>query len=275
MSNELLKKSMKNPSCTLNLKTAFRILAALTIAFAAFSSRSYADTLDVQFGCTTYPTTSCAVNTAGSITNTLAQIGPAVIGSGGDIWNLVSPATSPFNSSGSASALRNTSGTATTDSVSWTTTGEFTRGLPQDPVAFDSTPYENLMSGYLFESGTGTITIGGLVAGEEYALYLYTQGDVNATGRRTTFTVNGGSPFTTSPGSNSTNTFISGQNYVLFDVAANASGNISVVYSKNAGEADVNGFQLTAVPEPSTVIPLLTLLAVAFLARKRFARGNT
>jgi hypothetical protein len=271
-----LKKSMKNLFCTLNLKTGFRILAALTIAFTASSSRSYADTVDVQFGCTTYPTTSCAVNPAGSITNTLAQTGAAVIGSAGDFWNLVSPATSPFNTSGSASALRNTSGTVTTDSVSWTANGEFTRGLPQNPVAFDSTPYENLMSGYLFEGGTGTITIGGLISGRDYDLYLYTQGDVNATGRRTTFTVNGGSPFTTSPGSNSTNTFISGQNFVLFDVAANASGVISVVYSKNAGEADVNGFQLTAaVPEPSSVILLLTtLLAVAFVARKRFARGD-
>jgi hypothetical protein len=208
---------MKNPLSTLKLRAGFSILAALAIGFTAFSSRSYADTLDVQFGCTTAPTTSCAVNTNGSTTNTLAQTGAAVIGSAGDIWNLVSPATSPFNTSGSASALKNTSGTTTTDSVSWTATGEFTRGLPQDPVAFDTTPYENLMSGYLFESGTGTITIGGLHAGGNYALYLYTQGDVNATGRRTTFTVNGGSPFTTSAGSNTANTFISGQNYVLFE----------------------------------------------------------
>jgi hypothetical protein len=254
------------------LETGFGILATLAIAFTSLGSPSYASTLfDVQFGCTAG--SACQINANASDTNTQQQTGAAVIGSAGDFWNLVS-GDGGLGATGTDVPLLDTNGLATAATVSWTSSAEFTRGLPQDPVAFDSTPYENLMSGYLAEGGTGSITISGLVAGGDYDLYLYTQGDVNATGRQTTFTVNGGSPVTTSPGSASADTFISGQNYVLFDVAANAGGDISVVYSNFAGEADVNGFQLAAVPEPSAVILVLTgLLAVACFARKRIAQA--
>jgi len=262
----------KTSSCALNLKTAFGILPTLAIAFTGLASPSYAGTLvDVQFGCTAGA--ACQINGNASNTNTLAQTGPAVIGSAGDLWNLVS-GVGGLGATGTDVSLLDSNGLATTDTVSWTAAAEFTRGLPQDPVAFDSTPYENLMSGYLVDGGTGSITIAGLVAGESYDLYLYTQGDVNATGRQTTFTVNGGTPFTTAPGSASTDTFISGQNFVLFDVAADGGGDMSVAFTNFAGEADVNGFQLAAVPEPSAVILVLTgLLAVGFVARRRIVQG--
>jgi hypothetical protein len=250
-------------------------LAVLTIAFTALSSRSYAGTIvDVQFGCTTATTTTCQVNGAASPNNTLPQTGAAVIGSANDIWNLVSPA-SAFTGFGSASALLDTNGNATSDSVSWTSTGEFTRGLPQDASGFDGTAYQNLMSGYLYEGGTGSIDISGLAAGLEYQLYIYTQGDLGgANGRQTTFTVNGGSPFATNGGIGSLPTFLFGTNYVSFDVAADGGGNINVVYSNAAGEADVNGFQLSSTPEPGTFGLVIGAFGVgAAWMRKRSVRS--
>lgn len=80
----------------------------------------------------------------------------------------------------------------------------------------------------------------------------------------------------TSPGQS----FIEGVNYVFFlGVTPNASGDITVMASPNPadgvgngnlpGEADVNGFQLVAVPEPSTVALLGLGLGGLFVCRRR------
>jgi uncharacterized protein (TIGR03382 family) len=150
--------------------------------------------------------------------------------------------------------LVDATGAATSATVSWTSLVAY---ITPDVDGFDSTPQANLMDGYLVnKTGTDSITIAGLTPGADYSLYVFTQSDKYSGGRSAAFSVNGGPTVYMVPTDPTANTFIDGQNYGSFSTSADLSGGITILYSNNNEEADVNGFQLftgTATPEPGGI----------------------
>jgi hypothetical protein len=100
-----------------------------------------------------------------------------------------------------------------------------------------------------------------------YGLFLYGANPHN--NRGTTFSVNSGTPHngiasTLNAGSAPAQTFVEGQNYVIFEnVSADTSSNITITASPNpidgvgngnlASNSDINGFQLIFNPKPTAV----------------------
>jgi len=181
------------------------------------------------------------------------QTGAAVIGAAGDYWNY-------FNGALGAGKLVDTSKAATGISLTFAADGAYTANPAN--TAFTNTPYANLEQGILYTSGSGIkLTLTGLSAGQQYSLYLYTQGDNNSAGRSSTVNVNGLSEVSTQTNAS---TFIEGNNYLVFSGAASSLGNLSIGVSDRVGEANVNGFQLVPVivPEPASLALIGASLAV-------------
>ena len=177
---------------------------------------------NIQFGCTA--TGSCFTNNGGS---SPLQTGAGVVGRAGDVWNRVT-GVSNVGQTGTNIALTDVSGNSSPVTVSWTSAGFYYTG--STPSAFSSTPYANVMSGYLISDATPrTVTISNLTPNASYQLYVLSQGDASTAGRRGTFSVNGGTSVTTAAATN-TGTFISGQNYVLFNSAADGTGTLTLTY---------------------------------------------
>jgi hypothetical protein len=228
---------------------AARVIAAVALALG-ISPMASAGLINVQFGCT------AGVSCVGAGASSTLQTGAAVIGSPGDVWNLVS-GDAGLGTTGSNVPLVDATGAATSATVSWTSLLAYVTPAVD---GFDSTPQANLMDGYIVnKDGTDSITISGLIAGADYSLYVISQSDVNARGRSSVFTVNGGPTLITAPTDPAASTYISGQNYGFFDTSADLSGTITILYSTNHAEADVNGFQLftnadaAPVPEPGGI----------------------
>ncbi|RXK85152.1 PEP-CTERM sorting domain-containing protein [Chlorobaculum sp. 24CR] len=200
--------------------------------------------------------------------------GAAEIGKAGDTWNTIGLGRSTsidnttsnlFDVNGDATGVSvRTTGTAD-DIGGWVATGGDVNG-------FHGTSYEGLMDGYLFAYGAtagGTITFSGLSAGTPYDVYLYSEGDSATDGRQLGVTVNG-SYYTTSPSVAVADSFIAGQNYLLIHATTDAIGNLAIGYNQAALEANINGVQIAAVPEPGTIVLLgVGGLAVAALKKRK------
>lgn len=123
------------------------------------------------------------------------------------------------------------------------------------PSAFSGTLYDNLMGGYLvgWNDSEITMTLGGLITGQSYNLYVYTQADFNTAGRSLEVTANG---VTQSATQANTGTFIQDDSYLVLSGTADSSGNVSISSKTLSGEADINGFQLVTadVPEPASLL---------------------
>lgn len=126
-----------------------------------------------------------------------------------------------------------------------------------------------LMSDYTYTNGT--FTIGGLVAGGKYQLYLYSQ---NAWGGcKTEFGV--GAVTATAVNGSHLTSFVPGENYaVLSNLTADGAGTLSgsATMLVGGGAAIFNGVQIVSqVPEPGTLFLLVTCLLglLAYAWRKR------
>ncbi len=214
------------------------------------ASAAFATAINVQFG---------AASAAQQ------QTGAAAIGAAGDYWNY-------SNAASGTNSLLDTKQAATGVSVTFAASGVYTSAAGSS--AFSGTQYANLMQGYLYASGSNTITLTlkGLAAGQGYNLDFYTQGDAQASGRSSTVTVN--SVTATSTQTNA-GTFIQGNNYLVFSGAADALGYVSIGVVAKSGEANVNGLQLVTatVPEPSTLALVgAGLASLGLLSRRRPVR---
>ena len=202
-----------------------------------------------------------------------AYVGSAVIGSPSDIWNQFPQDTTsgPLNDATGASGA-----VAFITSTSNVAGGNFNGGFSNA----DHT-VANLMEGYLYNTSTSTaehFIFSGLTPSTAYELYIYTQGDKDATLRKTSVSVDGGINWTTtSAGVASSNTFILGQNYLIVNPVTDANGNMDIQWKAGFGEADINALQLTestsTVPEPSTYLLLCLSLGAVGFARKRMSRS--
>ena len=195
--------------------------------------------------------------------------GAAVLGTAGDAWNGI-----VVNSAGGASnlALVDSSGMGSGVTLSYNTpsmsVGGFSIfGSPLSP--FQGTAYASLMQDYLYvipSMGPATTTFSGLTAGGTYRLILYSSADSiapgQARGRDTGFTVHG---VTEHVVQGSDSAFVEGSNYADFTAAADPLGNLSFTTQGfpyvpspafpdfTRSEGNLNGMQLSAVPEPSTL----------------------
>ncbi len=120
-----------------------------------------------------------------------------------------------------------------------------------------------LMRGYVFASPLSdnlTVSISGLVANQDYKLYVYTQSENTLTNnygkdQYLDLTINATQHLTqTINSSASTDHFVAGQNYLYGIYKADAGGNLNIVASPlNSSISVINGLQVAAVPEPATV----------------------
>jgi hypothetical protein len=170
--------------------------------------------------------------------------GAAVVGSAGDYWNSEGAA-------GTSVALLDTLGQSTSMTLTWSTPRAFA-----GTTGFASTPYADLMEGYLFNGNAEpvTITLDGLTPDTGFDLYVYSQGDVASGGRAMQVDANGIAADTTTTDA-AASTFILCQNYLELPVSANASGQLEISFAPISianFEAGLNGFQLVSAPEPST-----------------------
>jgi hypothetical protein len=219
------------------------IFAALTLA-AAFASNAKASLINVQFGCTAG--SACA----GANASSALQTGAAVIGTAGDVWNLVS-GVGGLGTTGSNVPLLDSTGAATSVQISWNSLLDWVV-IPGEESGFASTSDEALMSAYLVSTSLNIITITGLDPGFTYDLYMISQVPVFGDGRQAGFTINAGPIVLTAPAVSSASTFIEGQNYEHFVAQADTLGDVTIDFFAQTGEADVNGFQLQTTPEPGT-----------------------
>lgn len=155
--------------------------------------------------------------------------------------------------------------------------------------------YEDLMSDYVYLSAaTNTVvvtksgTLSGLDNGQLYDVYLYAQGDnfieSYSPGQNAIFTVDGVSKQTSWDGTPGGDGLLAeGIEFVKFRVVPNAQGEINFSWANvisgpggnvavdldgnNSRFAVINGLQIVAVPEPSSV--LLGSTALLGLLRRR------
>lgn len=212
-----------------------RLLSAITAALllAAASVASANSTVDVQF----------------SSGSGQAQTGAAVIGQAADVWNDFTTGTL------SDQFLVDTSGTLSGVSLSFSSAQSYESDTSY--TQFTGTAYANLMQGYLVDRGNPDIdlTFAGLAAGQQYGFYVYTQGDDNSKNRSIGISANGGAQVSSTQ--SNIGTFAEGDNYLYVVATANSNGVVDLKGQYLNGEADINGVQLLAVPEPSSAMLLL------------------
>jgi hypothetical protein len=123
-----------------------------------------------------------------------------------------------------------------------------------------------LLFDYLFISSTSPVsfTISGLTAGAAYEFYFYSQaGGSGATDRAAVFTLDGNTQSLTGLLAGS---FVEGTNFVKFQITpsgTSVSGAFARDLANGSGEAELNGLQIIAVPEPSTFALLACALGLA------------
>ncbi len=246
-------KSMKNT-----------LLLAIVAAACAAVGTAQANVVNVQFaGTGAYAAGSYSGNKGAYTSDNV----PA------PTWNVFTVA--PGGTSGSMSNLVASNNTATTEAVSFTSAGSY------NSVGTPTSPYSNLLNGFLVTYGPSTVTLTGLTDNGNYQLYLYGQnGGFNSVGSTFSISTGTGSPIT---GSNAvtaahaaqSGTFQENANYVIFNATANSLGTLGINYvaTPNTPQGAFNGLQVistTAVPEPASLGLLgAGALGLLLLGRKR------
>ena len=171
----------------------FTHISALTLLLLLPAPPAYSATVvtlyDLQF--------------TGDYYNYYSQTGPAVIGATGDYWN---PIYATYN------VTEVFSSTALYTPVTFICDGDGLMGGTLANPRFAAATV-NLMGGYLYSTTSGSLNFMSLPGNSPFTLYLYTQGDSAATGRRISLTYNGLTTTSTATLTNTT-TLVSGRNYL-------------------------------------------------------------
>lgn len=209
------------------------------------------------------PTANFAVNvnvqfdgTAFNGVHATPQVGPAVIGNGGDVWNIVSnpnPVGGDTNRiSGSIGGLLDALNIGSSWNLSYLGDVDY-NSQAGNPFAGSGSPAENLMQAALRITGgqSGTVSLTGLPAGT-YDLYLYSSAENALQTPVTRFAANGSYD---AAGPNSGNNVLTEKgNYVHLSPVVTASGVLTVSLTGLGGaNATLNGLQLSG--PGATVLP--------------------
>lgn len=217
------------------------------------------------------------------------MVGPAAIGSAGDLWNSLSgfayngyPNNASFTSGNLKYSAANElstvkvslfapAGTYDNNSINWGNFSQFSwpnagdEGTPG--TGYPNTPYAVLMQA-LLDAGattTGYVSFSGLAPNSVYNLYTYSAGDGGSQGRVTTLWVTQGTPTSIGaaqgPSQNCTNNtsdtnLVQNVNYAEFaGVQSDANGNLTLFFGNNGlGENDLDGFQLQWVSGTQPIV---------------------
>ena len=237
------------------------LLAVLSLALTQSAYSAFTiGTIDVDFN--------------GSVSPSATATGAAVIGTGTDVWNVISGSTA------TNLALNLTTGVASSG-VTLSLSNTFTAGTSGGANGPNAALTQDfLATSHASQAKTGTVTLSGLTIGHAYEIYLYTGS--TSIGRITDFSVVGTTTVTGSvnnigaPGVASwipASAIVPG-NYLQLNGTANASGKLVINFmNRAASEGDFAGFQIRAIPEPSTYALVVTgaaaLLIVGYRARRR------
>ena len=238
------------------------LLAVLSLALAQSVYSAFTiGTIDVDFN--------------GSFASPVSATGAGVIGSAGDSWNAI-------NGTSGTHALNLTTGISS--GVSLQISGPaYVAGT--SPGA--NGPNAGLTQDFLAVAGSGNqikmgnLTLTGLTALQGYQLYLYNGS--TSIGRITDFSVQGTATVTGSinnmggtmgPLTWTPAVAVVPANYLQLNATADSSGKLVIQFmNRAASEGDFAGFQIRAIPEPSTYALFLagtaTLLIVGCRARRR------
>jgi hypothetical protein len=193
------------------------------------------------------------------------QVGPAVLGVAGDIWNATSTGFA---------GLRDSKGNVTNVAFSNPTrTSTYNQGLTQAHSTII-----NLMRDYVYGSSNATMTFSGLVSGDTYKLICFSL-EYNAPGNCAEFTINGVRKVVTGSSGTIPYPLVEGQHYVVFEGQVPVNGQISILVEPSV----VNGFQLqvadrgmahTPVPaNGSSQVDTTTVSALSWYSPEQNANG--
>ena len=202
---------------------------ALVLGAAAFlAPLSKGELMDFHFGAVT-------------------QTGAAAVGTAGDLWNGANL------TNGGPVLLKDTAGSATSVSVTWTSGDAWGVTGPvynnTGSTGMDSATnwmMRSFLASYSYKPGATnlTLTLTGLAHSQAYTLVLYGAGDQKGEG--TIFTVSGASTYTgTTTGTDRKITNGPGDAYVVMSVVSSPTGTLKLTAAKNSYPyAVLNGFQL-------------------------------
>jgi hypothetical protein len=189
-------------------------------------------------------------------------VGPA----GGGTWNQVDFAV------GTTGVLLDSLGNSTT-TVTLSLSGAGSDGTAHTGY---TTPVNTLLSGYAYYSPWttppgGSFAINGLVSGGQYKLYVFSQNGTYDSSK-TVFTIGASSLIVDNTLTSDTGSFHEGENYVVFSGLIATGGTISGTFVMPSDNAAFNGFQLVSVPEPGSLLLIVSgicgLLAYAWRKRR-------
>jgi hypothetical protein len=180
--------------------------------------------------------------------------------------------------SGTAAGLVNSDGVATGVSVEWLSNNTWaSAGRGEDNNTAPPGDDRNLMTGYLDTAGAGgqgvQIDVSGLSAAitePAYDVYVYTKGGVIGRGGEYVIGAETQEHTDTAPFDG---TYVLGSegDYLIFEGVSGDSFTLTTIPTIGAPErAPVNAIEIVGVPEPSSVILLLSgLLSLGLIRRKR------
>jgi hypothetical protein len=191
-----------------------------------------------------------------------AATGPAILSGDNNFWNTIGTGPATLYNATSGGGAYNTSG-ATLATTGWSGT--------YGGASYGVSGYVPLTGDFAYNTtGTASITVADLAANDSYTWVFYlNQGGGS---RQLSITVDGTTLSTT--GAVDKSALVSGVNYLTFQGVIGLSGSLVANFafaSGNAGEMDVNGFQLQTdtIPEPSTYALVLGGIATLLLIRRR------
>lgn len=188
--------------------------------------------------------------------------GVAATGQAGDQWNNL-PAGSlddyhdGYGGTGSIALKNSLGGASGATLTTWQFDG-FTSITYNTENAFYNHVGSGLMKGYDYvnvAADPGLLTVSGLAPGA-YNIYVYSQSEKDTTTPPMAITINGTIYTKPLSGMNTHSTFINGTNYYVYPVTISSGQNLSMIFVNSSTEnakAAINGLQIAAVPEPSSV----------------------